>query len=232
LRYAAHVKGKNERIGIQLKIFLDTGNAEAVRKAQYTGLLDGVTTNPTHIAKTGKKFSEIVKQICGICPGSISVEAMGDTSDELIQNAQKITKLAPNIVVKIPMTVEGLKAVPFLEREKDIRTNVTMIFSSTQAFLAMKAGATFVSIVLSRLDAIATESYILLEDAVLIKQNYGFVSQVLAASLKTQNHVLQSLRAGADIATVPDFLFFQMYEHPLTDAGLAQFKKDWQGVPK
>jgi transaldolase len=130
------------------------------------------------------------------------------------------------------MTVEGMKAVPVLEKEKNIKTNVTMIFSSTQAFLAMKAGAGFVSIVLSRLDAVANESYILVEDAVTTKNNYGFDSEIIAGSMKTQNHVLACLRAGVDIATVNPDLFFQMFKHPLTDAGLAQFAKDWEKVPK
>ncbi|MFB0552379.1 MAG: fructose-6-phosphate aldolase [Phycisphaerae bacterium] len=215
-----------------MKIFLDTGDVEAVRKAYDTGLIDGVTTNPSHIAKTGRKFKDVVKEICSIVPGPISAEALAETSDGLIEEAQKISAIAPNIVVKIPMTVEGMRAVPILEKEKNIKTNVTMIFSSTQAFLAMKAGASFVSIVLSRLDAVANESYILVEDAVTIKNNYGFDSEIIAGSMKTQNHVLACLRAGVDIATVNPDLFFQMFKHPLTDAGLAQFAKDWEQVPK
>lgn len=215
-----------------MKIFLDTGDVEAVRKAYDTGLIDGVTTNPSHIAKTGKKFKDIVKEICSIVPGPVSAEALAETSDGLVKEAQEIAAIAPNIVVKIPMTVEGMKAVPVLEKEKNIKTNVTMIFSSTQAFLAMKAGAGFVSIVLSRLDAVANESYILVEDAVTIKNNYGFDSEIIAGSMKTQNHVLACLRAGVDIATVNPDLFFQMFKHPLTDAGLAQFAKDWEQVPK
>jgi len=215
-----------------MKIFLDTGNVEAVRKAYATGLIDGVTTNPSHIAKTGKKFKDVVKEICSIVPGPISAEALAETSDSLIEEAQEISAVAPNVVVKIPMTAEGMKAVPILEKQKNIKTNVTMIFSSTQAFLAMKAGASFVSIVLSRLDAVANESYILVEDAVTIKNNYGFDSEIIAGSMKTQNHVLACLRAGVDIATVNPALFFQMFKHPLTDAGLAQFAKDWEKVPK
>ena len=215
-----------------MKIFLDTGDVEAVRKAYNTGLIDGVTTNPSHIAKTGRKFKDVVKEICSIVPGPISAEALAETSDSLIEEAQEISAVAPNVVVKIPMTAEGMKAVPILEKQKNIKTNVTMIFSSTQAFLAMKAGASFVSIVLSRLDAVANESYILVEDAVTIKNNYGFDSEIIAGSMKTQNHVLACLRAGVDIATVNPDLFFQMFKHPLTDAGLAQFAKDWEKVPK
>ena len=216
-----------------MKIFLDTGDPDAIRKAAASGLVDGVTTNPSHIAKTGKPFREVVEEICSILPnGSISVEAMGETKDELISEARKIAALSPNIVVKIPMNFEGLKAVPILVKEYGIRTNVTMVFSSTQVFLAMKAGTTYVSVVVSRLDAIANESDILVRDAVTIKENYGFSTEVLVASLKTQNHVLTALRSAADIMTIPDSLFFQMYKHILTDAGLAQFKLDWQKVPK
>lgn len=214
-----------------MKIFLDTGDVEAIKRAHDTGLLDGITTNPTHIAKTGRKFQDVVKEICGIVSGPVSVEAMADTAEGLVNEAQKAAQLAPNIAIKIPMTVEGLKAVPILE-DKGIKCNVTMVFSSTQTFLAMKAGATFVSIVISRLDAVCNEGDILISDAVTIKRNFNFSSNVLAASLKTQNHVLSCLRAGVDIVTVPEFLFFQMYKHPLTDVGLAQFAKDWESVPK
>ena len=214
-----------------MKIFLDTGDVEAIKRAHDTGLLDGITTNPTHIAKTGRKFQDVVKEICGIVSGPVSVEAMADTTEGLVNEAQKAAQLASNIAIKIPMTVEGLKAVPILE-DKGIKCNVTMVFSSTQTFLAMKAGATFVSIVISRLDAVCNEGDILISDAVTIKHNFDFGSNVLAASLKTQNHVLSCLRAGVDIVTIPESLFFQMYKHPLTDVGLAQFAKDWESVPK
>jgi len=215
-----------------MKIFLDTGDVEAIKKAYDTGLVDGVTTNPTHIARTGRKFKDVVKEICSIVPGPVSAEAVAEGTDELIAAAEDIAAIAPNVVIKIPMTPEGLKAVPVLEQQKGIKTNVTMIFSSTQAFLAMKAGASFVSIVLSRLDAVANESYILVEDAAVIKTNYGFASEVIAGSVKTQNHLLDCLRAGIDIATVNPDLFWQLYKHPLTDSGLAQFAQDWENVPK
>jgi len=214
-----------------MKIFLDTGDIEGIKRANDTGLLDGVTTNPTHIAKTGRRFQDVVKEICGIVSGPVSVEAVADTCEDLVREAEKVAKIAPNVAIKIPMTVDGLKAVPILEG-RGIKCNVTMIFSSTQSYLAMKAGATFVSIVISRLDAVCNEGDILISDAVTIKQNFGFDSEVLAGSLKTQNHVLSCLRAGVDIATIPESLFFQMYKHPLTDIGLAQFVKDWDGVPR
>ncbi len=213
-----------------MKIFLDTADPDLIRKAHDTGLLDGVTTNPSKIAESGRKFREVVAEICSITPGPVSAEAVADTAEDIVRQAEDIAKIAPNVVVKVPMTVHGLRAALVLETEKNIRVNVTMIFSSTQAFLAMKAGATFASIVLSRLDAIANESEILVQDAVTIKQNYGFTSEILAASLKTQNHVLTCLRAGVDIVTIPDALFFQMFKHPLTDAGLAEFDQAWKKV--
>jgi transaldolase len=215
-----------------MKIFLDTGDVEAIKKAYDTGLVDGVTTNPTHIAKTGGKFRDVVKEICSIVPGPVSAEAVAEDTNELIAAAEDIAAIAPNVVIKIPMTPQGLKAVSVLEQQKSIKTNVTMIFSSTQAFLAMKAGASFVSIVLSRLDAVANESYILVEDSAVIKANYGFASEIIAGSVKTQNQVLNCLRSGIDIATVNPQLFWQLYKHPLTDSGLAQFARDWQDVPK
>ncbi len=215
-----------------MKIFLDTGDVEAVRKAYDTGLVDGVTTNPSHIAKTGRKFEEVVKEICSIVPGPISAEVLSEVADGMVEEAGRLASIAPNVIIKLPMTPEGLKAVPVLEKKKNIKTNVTMIFSSTQAFLAMKAGASYVSIVLSRLDAIANESHILVEDAAGIKFNYGFESEIIAGSMKTQNHILSCLRAGVDIVTINDQLFFQMFKHPLTDSGLAEFAQDWKKVPK
>ncbi len=215
-----------------MKIFLDTGDVQAIRKAYDTGLVDGVTTNPSHIAKTQRKFREVVEEICSIIPGPVSAEAVSDTTEKLVEEAVNLASIAPNIVVKIPMTVDGLRAVPVLEEQKNVKTNVTMIFSSTQSFLAMKAGASFVSIVLSRLDAVANESDILVEDAVTIRDNYGFDSEIIAGSIKTQNHILSCLRASVDITTMNPDLFFQMFKHPLTVEGLAQFAEDWKKVPK
>jgi transaldolase len=215
-----------------MKIFLDTGDVEAVRRVAQTGLLDGVTTNPSHVARTGRKLRDIVKEICGIVAGPVSVEVLSETAEAMVREARDLASIAPNVAVKVPMTVEGLKAVPILEREHQIKTNVTMIFSASQAFLAMKAGASFVSIVLSRLDAVGNESEVLVQDAAVIRNNYAFDSEIIAGSVKTQNHVLACLRAGIDIATLPPELFFQMFQHPLTERGLAQFAQDWQKVPK
>jgi len=215
-----------------MKIFLDTADVEAVRRAHATGLLDGVTTNPSKVLETGKRFRDVVAEICQITSGPVSAEPVGHSTDELIEGAVPIAAIAPNVVIKIPMTAAGLTAVPVLEREKDIRVNVTMAFSATQAWLAMKAGASYVSIVLSRLDAVANESDLLVADAALIRDNYGFATEIIAGSVKTQNHVLACLRAGVDIVTIPESLFFQMFKHPLTDIALAEFDKDWSKVPK
>jgi len=215
-----------------MKIFLDTGDVGAIKEAAATGMIDGVTTNPSIIAKTGRGFRDTIAEICEIIPGPVSAEAMAETAEGMIKEAQEIASIAPNVVVKIPMTVEGIKAVPVLEKEKNIKTNVTMTFAASQAFLAMKAGASFVSIVLGRLDAIASESDVLVMDAVTIKNNYGFQSQIIAGSMKTQNHILSCLRAGVDIVTIPDTLFFQMFKHPLTDIALEKFAEDWEKVTK
>jgi transaldolase len=212
-----------------MHLYLDTGDIEEIKRAHDTGLLDGITTNPSHIAKTGRPFRQTVEEICRIVKGPVSVETMADDTAGMIKDAQQLAGLAPNMVIKIPMTPAGLKAVPVLEK-LGVKTNVTMIFSPTQCFLAMKSGASYVSIVLSRLDAIAGESDSLVDDAVLIKQMYTFSAKIIAASLKTQNHVLSCLRAGIDIATLPESLFFQLYKHPLTDQGLDTFKKDWKKV--
>lgn len=210
-----------------MKIFLDTADLAAISRAADTGLLDGVTTNPTHLLKAGRPFAEAVGEICQVVSGPVSVEAVGETCGELVAEAVRLSQLAPNVVIKMPMTVEGLKAARVLEQEKGVHVNVTMVFSPTQALLAMKTGATFVSIVLSRLDAVAIESELLVQDTMAVKHAYGFHSEIIAASLKTQNHVLASMRAGVDIITVPESLFFQLFQHPLTDAGLAQFAEDW-----
>jgi transaldolase len=214
-----------------MKIFLDTADVEAIRRANDTGLLDGVTTNPTKVAETGKKFTGVIEEICSIVSGPVSVEAIAHSAKDIVKEAEKLAAIAPNVVNKVPMNVEGLKAAIILEK-KDIRVNVTMVFSADQAALAMKTGATFVSLVLSRLDKIGTESVLLVEDAVTIKRAYGFSSGILAASLKTRNHVLSCLRAGADVISVPESLFFEMFHHPLTALALDEFDKDWDKVIK
>jgi transaldolase len=213
-----------------MKIFLDTADVDAIRKANDTGLLDGITTNPMKIAETGKPFYSVIEEICSIVAGPVSAEAVAHSAADIVREAEKLAAIAPNVVNKVPMNVEGLKAAAILEQEKDIRVNVTMVFSADQALLAMKTRATFVSIVLSRLDKIGSESDILVDDTVTVKENYGFTSEILAASLKTRNHVLNCLRHGVDIISVPDSLFFEMFQHPLTDQALAGFDEVWEKI--
>lgn len=213
-----------------MKIFLDTADVEEIRRANDTGLLDGVTTNPSIVAKANRRLEDVIGEICGIVSGPVSVESASSSAADLIADGERLASIAPNVVIKMPMTQEGLQATQVLEREKGIKVNVTMIFSATQAALAMKTGASFVSIVLSRLDAVGNESEALVSDAATVKMNYGFTSEIIAGSMKTQNHVLACLRAGVDIVTIPESLFLQMFRHPLTDAGLAQFAKDWDRI--
>ena len=213
-----------------MKIFLDTADIASIRRANDTGLLDGITTNPMKIAETGRPFHSVIEEICGIVKGPVSAEAVAHKAEDIVREAEKLAAIAPNVVNKVPMTVEGLQAAAILEQEKDIRVNVTMVFSADQALLAMKTGATFVSIVLSRLDKIGTESEILVEDAVTLKENYGFPSEILAASLKTRNHVMACLRYGVDIISVPESIFFDMFHHPLTTQALDEFDQVWEKV--
>ena len=213
-----------------MQIFLDTADVDAIKRANNTGLLDGITTNPAKIAETGRRFTQVIEDICAIVKGPVSAEAVAYETDAIVEKAVEIARIAPNVVVKVPMNAEGLRAACILERDKGVKVNVTMIFSAPQVFLAMKTGATFVSIVLSRLDNIGAESEILVQDSVKIKKNFGYSSGILAASLKHQHHVINCLRAGADIVTIPESLFFQMFEHPLTDQGLAEFDELWKTV--
>lgn len=214
-----------------MKLFLDTADIDAIRRGAETGLVRGVTTNPTHVMKQkdGAVFEDIVREICKIVPEHVSAEAVAVATNDLVAEATRISAIDPKIVVKIPMTREGLMAIPKLESQ-GIRTNVTMVFSPTQAFLAMSAGASYVSIVLSRLEKIGQEVDRFIEDTVRIKCNYGFTSQVLAASIKSQPTLLLCLRNGVDVASIPPFLFDELYKHPLTDSGLEQFNRDWQKV--
>jgi transaldolase len=215
-----------------MKLFLDTADLPAIRRARDTGLLDGVTTNPSHVAKAGRVFEDVIQEICAEVPDHVSVEAVADTTEGLVAEARRLAVFGKQIVIKIPMTRDGLRAVPVLEREHRIRTNVTMVFSPTQALLAMKAGASFVSIVLSRLEAVAIESDRLIDDTMALKAQYEFRSEIIAGSLKTQPTLLHCLRSGVDIATIPEEVFNLLFQHPLTEMGLAQFSRDWAQVRK
>jgi len=214
-----------------VKIFLDTANLEQIRTANDWGVLDGLTTNPTLIAKENMKFDDLVPQILKICRGPVSLEVIAIDSDGMVAEAEKLAELGPNVVVKIPMIPEGLKAIRRLAK-KEISTNCTLVFNPTQALLAAKAGATYVSPFLGRLDDIGHYGMDLVHQIVAIFDNYALGTEVLAASLRHPLHVVDAALARADIATMPFAVLQKIVKHPLTDRGLEQFLRDWEKVPK
>lgn len=209
-----------------MKIFADTANVEDIKKVNELGIIDGVTTNPTLVAREGKDWESVEKQICAIVDGPVSAEVTADRAPEMVDQARALSKWADNIVVKIPMTAEGLKAVKVLSKE-GIKTNVTLVFSAMQGMLAAKAGATYVSPFLGRLDDIGASGIELVEKLRQIFDNYGYQTEIIAASIRNYQHVEQVALAGCDIATVPAKILVKLWEHPLTDKGLADFEKDW-----
>jgi transaldolase len=214
-----------------MKIFIDTANLEQIKEANSWGILDGVTTNPTLVAKEGCEFEKRVKDICEIVDGPISAEAVSMNSEGMIKEARQLSKIHKNVIVKIPMTAEGLKAVKILSKE-GVKTNVTLVFSPNQALLAAKAGATYVSPFVGRLDDISHNGMDLVRDIVTIYRNYGFKTQVIAASMRHPVHVTEAAMAGAHVATVPYDILKKMLKHNLTDEGIQKFLKDWEKVPK
>ncbi|BFJ84006.1 fructose-6-phosphate aldolase [Ruthenibacterium sp. CLA-JM-H11] len=214
-----------------MKFFIDTANVEDIRKANDMGVICGVTTNPSLIAKEGRDFNEVLKEITSIVDGPISGEVKATTVDAegMIAEGREIAKLHPNMVVKIPMTVEGLKAIKVLSSE-GIKTNCTLIFSANQALLAARAGATYVSPFLGRLDDISTPGIDLIRTIADIFDIYGFETEIIAASVRNPIHVTDCALAGADIATVPYKVIEQMVKHPLTDAGIEKFQADYKAV--
>ena len=214
-----------------MKFFIDTANVDDIRKANDMGVICGVTTNPSLIAKEGRDFNEVIKEITSIVDGPISGEDKATTTDAegMIAEGREIAAIHPNMVVKIPMTVEGLKAVKVLSAE-GIKTNVTLIFSANQALLAARAGATYVSPFLGRLDDISMPGIDLIESIVQIFGNYNINTEIIAASIRNTVHVTDCALAGADIATVPYSVIEQMTKHPLTDQGIEKFKKDYLAV--
>ncbi len=210
-----------------MKIFLDTANIDEIKEANSWGIIDGVTTNPTLIAREGRDFKEVVEEICSIVNGPISAEVISTDAQGMIREARELAPIHENITIKIPMTVEGLKAVKVLSAE-GIKTNVTLIFSSTQALLAAKAGASFVSPFVGRLDDNSHFGMDIIQEIVQIYGNYDFDTEVLVASVRHPIHVLEAATMGADIATIPFGVLKKMATHPLTDLGLAQFLKDWE----
>lgn len=214
-----------------MKLFIDTANVTDIKEANELGVICGVTTNPSLIAKEGRDFVEVVKEITGIVDGPISAEVISLEHEGMIKEARELSKIHKNIVIKIPMTVEGLKAVKVLNSE-NIKTNVTLIFSATQALLAARAGATYVSPFLGRLDDIGQDGMNLIEEIVDIFNVHNIETEIIAASIRNPIHVINAARIGAHIATVPYNVIIQMTKHPLTDAGIERFLKDWESVPK
>ncbi len=210
-----------------MKFFIDTANLNEIKEAYEMGMVDGVTTNPSLIAKEGREFKEIITEICQIVDGPISAEVISLDTDGMVREARELAQIHENIVIKIPMTVDGLKAVRQLA-EDEIRTNVTLIFSPLQALMAAKAGASYVSPFVGRLDDLSQDGMLLVEQIVEIYSNYAFDTEVIVASIRNPLHVLESAMIGADIATIPFNVLSKLAAHPLTDKGIAAFMADWE----
>jgi len=214
-----------------MKIFIDSADVEKIREAWEWGIIDGVTTNPSHVAKTGRKHSEVYREICDIVDGPISLETVTLTAKEMVDEGRALAKIHKNVVVKVPITKEGLKAVKTFAAE-NIPTNVTVTFSPLQALLAAKCGATYVSPFVGRLDAIGQFGMDVVRQIKDIYRNYGYETQVLTAAVRHPTHVLEAALAGSDVITMGFDVLEQLYHHPLTDIGIDIFLKDWAKVPK
>jgi transaldolase len=214
-----------------MKFFIDTADVKEIREAAAMGLVDGVTTNPSLVARTGRKFRDVLLEICDIVKGPVSAEVVGTKYDDMMREARELSKLRENIVVKIPLIPEGLKAVRTCTDE-GIRTNVTLCFTATQALLAAKAGASYISPFVGRLDDISTDGMQVIGEILEIYDHYGFATEVLVASVRHPMHVQHAARMGAHVATCPFSVLLQLAKHPLTDVGLAKFLADWEKVPK
>lgn len=214
-----------------MKFFIDTADVAEIRKANEMGVLDGVTTNPSLIAKTGRRFRDVLEEIVKIVDGPISAEVVSIDTEGMLREGRELAKIHDNIVVKVPMTLDGLRATKAFTAE-GIKTNVTLIFSAAQGLLAAKAGATYASPFIGRLDDISHEGMDLIADLVDIYGNYGYETQVLAASCRHPLHVVQSAKLGAHVATIPYSVIEQLVKHPLTDIGLQKFLADWKKVPQ
>jgi transaldolase len=214
-----------------MKFFLDTADVKEVEQAMESGLLDGVTTNPTHIAKSGKSFFTVVKEICAITPGPVSAEVVATDFETMLKQSHQVADLASNIVVKIPLIADGLRVVKRLSDE-GIKTNVTLCFTSTQALLAAKVGATYISPFVGRLDDIGIEGMDSIQQIRTIYDNYGFQTQILTASARTLLHIRDAALAGSDVVTMPWSTFQGLVKHPLTDIGLERFMGDWNKIPQ
>ncbi|MGN6589901.1 MAG: fructose-6-phosphate aldolase [Sphingomicrobium sp.] len=212
-----------------MKFFADTAEISEIRELADTGLLDGVTTNPSLIHKSGRKFLEVVKEIAGVVKGPVSAEVVALDYEGMMREAEVVRKIAENIAVKVPLTPAGLKACKSLSGDGTM-VNVTLCFSPTQALLAAKAGATFISPFIGRLDDISADGMQLISDIRLIYDNYDFETEILAASIRHPLHVLEAAKIGADVMTAPPKIIWQLFNHPLTDAGIASFLKDWEAT--
>ncbi len=209
-----------------MKFFIDTANVDEIREAHRMGMADGVTTNPSLIAREGRDFEEVIKEICEIVDGPVSAEVIALDTNGMLIEARELAAVHENIVIKIPMTVDGLKAVRVL-KEEGIRTNVTLVFSSLQALMAAKAGAAFVSPFVGRLDDLSQDGLVLVEQIVDIYANYGYETEIIVASVRNPLHVLESALMGAHIATIPFNVLSKLAAHPLTDKGIKAFLDDW-----
>jgi len=214
-----------------MKLFIDTALIDEIKEAWSWGILDGVTTNPTHVAASGKKFYDVIEEICAIVDGPISAEAVSLNAEGIIKEAQDLSKIHKNIVVKVPVIREGIKAVKTLT-EMGIRTNMTLNFSASQALLAAKVGAAYISPFVGRLDNINQVGMDLVRQIKQIYSNYGYETEIIVAAVRHPEHVLQSALIGADICTMRFDIMKMLYDHPMTDQGLEQFLKDWEKVPK
>lgn len=214
-----------------MKIFIDTANVNEIKEAESWGILSGVTTNPSLIAKEGRDFVEVVKEITAIVDGPISAEVISEDHEGMVKEARELSKIHKNIVIKIPMTIEGLKAVKLLSAE-GIKTNVTLVFSAAQALLAARAGASFVSPFIGRIDDVGMNGMALIEEIVTIFNNYGIETEIIAASIRHPIHAVNAALAGAHISTIPYKVLVQMTKHPQTDLGIEKFMSDWAKVPQ
>jgi transaldolase len=214
-----------------MKFFIDTADVNEIREAESLGILDGVTTNPTLISKTGRPFKETIEEICSIVKGPVSAEVVSTDTEGIIKEGRELAKIAENIVVKVPLIKDGLKAVKALTSE-GIKVNVTLCFSSNQALLAAKAGGTYISPFVGRLDDKGHTGMEVIDEIRTIYDNYGFETQIIVASIRNPLHVRDAALMGADIATIPFAVFNNIVKHPLTDEGLKQFLADWEKVPK
>lgn len=214
-----------------MKIFIDSADINEIKQAYEMGLVDGVTTNPSLVAKTGRKFEDVIKDIVALVDGPISLETVTTEANSIVEEGKKLAEIHPNVVVKIPLIEEGLKAIKTCT-QLGIKTNCTLCFSANQALLAAKAGATYISPFVGRLDDIGHDGMDLIQDIRTIYDNYGFETEILVASIRNPIHFLESARIGADVATVPFGVIQQLAKHTLTDIGLKKFLDDWEKVPK